>query len=168
MKSANGNKGFDTLKEKIKDVRFCMLTTEANGQLRSRPMGTADVKEDGVLWFFTAKNSGKAYGIARDAQVNLSYAEPEKQLYVSVSGQARLEDNKAKAHELWNPMLKAWFPQGLDDPNLTMLRVDVEQAEYWDGPSNKMVQLFEMVRAAVTGEYDKGENEKIKMTPNVR
>lgn len=164
MKSGNGHNTFSTLQDKIKDVRFCMLTTtEADGRLRSRPMGTAQAKEEGVLWFFTSKNSGKAYEIARDAQVNLNYAEPEKQLYVSVSGTARLEDNKAKAKELWNPLLKAWFPQGLDDPNLTMLRVDVEQAEYWDGPSNKMVQLFEMVKAAVTGDYDAGENEKINM-----
>lgn len=162
MKTDNET-SFGTLKEKIKDVRFCMLTTtEADGSLRSRPMATSQAQDNGVLWFFTAKGSGKAAEIAHDAQVNLSYAEPDKQLYVSVSGMASVQDNKAKAKELWTPLLKAWFPQGLDDPNLGLLRVSIDHAEYWDAPSNKMVQLFGMLQAAVTGKpYDQGENEKL-------
>ncbi len=66
--------------------------------------------------------------------------------------------------ELWNPILKAWFPEGLDDPNICLLKVNVEQAEYWDSPSSTLVQIGGFVKALVTGQRaDGGENEKINL-----
>lgn len=72
--------------------------------------------------------------------------------------------DKARAKELWNPIYKAWFPDGLDDPNLALIRVDVDQAEYWDSPNSKVVQLAGFVKAIVTGQRaEGGENEKINL-----
>jgi general stress protein 26 len=72
--------------------------------------------------------------------------------------------DRAKIEELWNPVHQAWFPEGLDDPSLCLLKVSVEQAEYWEGTSSTLVQLFGMVKAIATGqEADYGENEKIKL-----
>lgn len=154
---------FQKLWDKIKDVRFAMMTTaEPDGTLRSRPMTTLQSDPSGELWFFTNEPSGKTTEIAEDQHVNLSYASSDKNLYVSVSGTARVVHDAAKAKELWNPALKAWFPGGLDDPTLALLCVSVKDAEYWDGSSSKVVQLVGIVKALATGtEYDQGENEKL-------
>ena len=155
----------EQLREKIKGIRIAMLTTiDEDGALHSRPMATQETELDGDLWFFTGASSPKTGEIERDHRVNLSYADPDDQRYVSVSGTARLVRDRAKAKELWNPLLKAWFPKGLEDPELALLRVQVEKAEYWDSPSSKMVQLAGFLKAMATGKrYDPGENEKIEL-----
>ncbi len=162
---AETNEGVKKLGELIKDIEFAMLTTaEADGTLRSRPMATQQVEFDGDLYFFTRADTPKVDEIEREHHVNVSYAEPKDQRYVSVSGTARLSRDQAKIEELWSPILKAWFPEGLDDPQLALLKVTVSQAEYWDTPSSKMVQLAGFVKAMVTGEsYKPGEHEKLDL-----
>jgi general stress protein 26 len=149
----------------IKDIDFAMLTTvDTDGVLRSRPMSTQEAEFDGTLWFFTSDKTHKVEEIERDNRVNASYAEPKDNVYVSVSGMASIVKEKAKMEELWNPILKAWFPKGLDDPNICLLKVDVEQAEYWDSPSSTLVQIVGFVKALVTGQRaDGGENKKINL-----
>jgi general stress protein 26 len=96
--------------------------------------------------------------------VNIGYAKPDSQRYVSVSGTAGLVHDQAKIKELWNPIFKALFPQGLEDPDLARLKVSVEQAEYWDSPSAKVVALIGFVKVLATGERPEiGENEKIDL-----
>lgn len=152
------------LGEFIEDIDFCMLTTIDNGVLRSRPMSTQEFGFDGELWFFTSDKTHKVEEIEKDSRVNVSYAKPDNNVYVSVSGTAKLVKDKAKIEELWNPILKAWFPEGLDDPTLALLRVSIEEAEYWDSPSSTLVQIFGFVKAMVTGtEAQGGENKKISL-----
>ena len=96
--------------------------------------------------------------------MNVAYSNPDDSVYLSVSGRAEVVKDRAKIEELWSPVLKAWFPEGLDDPHLCLLKIPVEQAEYWDAPSSKIVQLFGMVKAIATGqEADYGENKKITL-----
>ena len=153
------------LHELIKDIQFAMFTTAMkNGTLRSRPMATQSDEFDGVLWFFTSANEAKVREIQSDDHVNVSYADPDKNNYVSVSGRATLVRDKVIAKELWNPLYKAWFPKGLDDPQLALIRVAVERAEYWDSPNSKLVQLAGFIKAVVTGKQAKGgENEKVTL-----
>ncbi len=158
---------FARLGELIKDINFAMLSTIGpDGSLRSRPMGTQEIDlEHGLLWFFTAVDSPKVNEIASDHEVGLTYAEPAKQKYVSVSGRAHLVRDPAKARKLWTPLAKAWFPGGVDDPRLALLRVHATAAEYWDSPSSKMVQLFGLAQAAITGHpsHALGENVKVPL-----
>jgi general stress protein 26 len=149
----------------IKDIQFAMLTTaEADGSLRSRPMATQKTEFDGCLWFFTRADSPKVSEISEKRQVNLSYANPNKQNYVSISGTATLVRDPVKNKELWNPLYKAWFPDGLDDPQLALLKVDVEKAEYWDSPSSSVVHILGFLKTAITGQPAKGgEHEKISI-----
>lgn len=149
----------------IKGIKVAMMTTvEDDGSLRSRPMWTHDRDFDGELWFFTREHSHKVDEVEKDHHVNLAYADPTRERYVSVSGRCRLVRDKEKARELWNPTLKAWFPDGLDDPELALLCVRVERAEYWDTPNSRMVQLAGMVKAALTGEtYKPGDNQKLDL-----
>lgn len=155
------------LGELIKDVKIAMLTTvDEDGSLRSRPMATQKTEFDGSLWFFTRASSPKVDEVEKAHEVNLSYAAPDTNTYVSVSGSARLVRDSSKAKELWNPILKAWFPQGLEDPDLALLHVDVAKAEYWDSPSSTMVHIAGFVKAIATGHAYKpspGEHQKISL-----
>jgi general stress protein 26 len=149
----------------IKDIHIAMLTTEEDdGTLRSRPMGTQQVEFDGDLWFFNKEHSPKVKEVQHERNVNVSYADPKGQTYVSVSGKASLVNDHQKMEELWNPILKAWFPKGLEDPELSLLKVEVEEAEYWDSPNGAVVQIAGFVKAIVTGKQAQGgENKKMEL-----
>ena len=160
------DRDIEKLAKLIKGIRFAMLTTAmADGSLRSRPMMTQDAPFDGTLWFFTPFESGKTYELQNDAHVNLSYADPSDNRWVSISGRGTVLRDQAKARELWTEIHRAWFPKGLDDPNLALLRVDVTDAEYWDAPNSKMVQLAGFVKALLTGRPadNIAENRKIHL-----
>jgi general stress protein 26 len=148
------------LSDKIKDVRIAMLTTvEADGELHSRPMATQDLKAvafDGDLWFFTRASAPKVGEVEQHQQVNVSYANPGDNLYVSVSGNAELVRDAKKIKDLWNPLYKAWFPDGLDDPELALLKVHVNNAEYWDAPSGKMGLLYTVTKGLLHKGEDSG------------
>lgn len=153
------------LGELIEEIKIAMLTTvDEDGTLRSRPMGTQQVEFDGALWFFTGADSAKVYEVRQEQQVNVSYADAKQQRYVSVSGLAQLVRDQQKMKELWNPIFKAWFPDGLDDPNLALLKVHVTKAEYWESANGVVVQLVGFAKALLTGQpYEGGENEKINL-----
>ncbi|MDX5346272.1 MAG: pyridoxamine 5'-phosphate oxidase family protein [Hymenobacteraceae bacterium] len=157
----NRQENLEKLIEKIKDVKIAMMTTiDESGNLHSRPMATQQVKEDGVLWFFTGHASGKTSEIKQDSHVNISYSKPDDNLYVSVAGKATEVRDKAKIEELWNPMMKAWFPEGKDDPNISLIKVTIESAEYWDSPNSAVVHLIGVVKATLTGEPYKTSDQK--------
>lgn len=152
--------------KRIKDVRFAMLTTiDAEGSLTARPMTTVQKDFAGTLWFYTSKSSPPAADVARDGTVGIQYSEPRDDLYVSLSGHARIDHDRAQMEALWTPAVKVYFPGGLDDPDLTLLRIDVYLAEYWDVTESKPVQLYKMAKAALKGERPKdlGEHRTVTM-----
>ena len=150
----------------IKDIRFGMLThRHGDGQLHSHPLTTQNQKVDegATLYFFVPKDGDIARHVASDPTVNVAYADTDDDSYVSVSGQASLIEDAAKKEELFNTAAKAWFPQGATDPNLGLLGVRIVDAEYWDVDDSKMVQLFKMAKAAVTGNPPTGLGEHKKL-----
>lgn len=151
--------------EMIKDITFAMLTTAGrDGTLRSRPMTVQEREFDGDLWFFVGASSPQVAEMREDDHVNLSFADGGKNAYVSVSGTAAIVRDRQKMEELWSPVLKAWFPDGLDDPNLALLKVSTTQAEYWDAPNGKVTQLVGFAKALLTGEQAKiGESAKVAL-----
>jgi len=154
------------LREMVKDIDFCMLTTvDENGDLHSRPMSVnGDIDPDGDLWFFTNASSHKVSEISKTPKVNVSFADPDNQQYVSISGKAQLVRDRDKIEELWKPEFKMWFPEGKDDPQIALLRVNLEKAEYWDSPSSTIGFVLNFVSSLVTGkEADYGENKKITL-----
>ena len=152
------------LRELVKDIDFCMLTTVAeNGDLHSRPMSSnGDIDSDGALWFFTSASSHKVHDVEKLSKVNVSFADPDHQHYVSISGTAQLVRDRNKIDELWRPEFKMWFPNGKDDPDVALLRVSSEKAEYWDSPASTIGYVLNFVSSWVSGkEADAGENRKI-------
>ncbi len=141
----------EKLREMIKDIRVAMLTTVApDGTLHSRPMMTQEAEFDGTLWFLTGQDTAKAGEVAEHRSVNVAYANPDDNRYVSLSGLATILRDREKAEELWSVAYRAWFPEGLDDPNLVLLKVEVEAAEYWDASSGRMLALAGFIRALAT------------------
>jgi len=158
------NAGLEKIKDMVDDIRIAMMTTQdEQGNLVSRPMACMQMDADGTLWFFTKKASPKVTQVEQhDDKVNLSFADASDSDFVSISGTAKELDDRAKIDELWSDMAKPWFPKGKDDPELTLLKVHTELAEYWDSNDSRLVRLFEMARAAVTGDtYKEGENVKV-------
>jgi len=146
----------EKLKELLENIDFAMLTTMSGGKLRSRPMSTQKLEFDGDLWFFTSDQTHKVEEIEADNRVNVAYADPDDNTYVSVFGHAEMVKDRAKIEELWNPIYKAWFPDGLDDPTLCLLKVKVEEAEYWDSSNSRIVQLVGFIKALATGQQADG------------
>jgi general stress protein 26 len=136
----------------IKDIRVAMLTTvAADGVLRSRPMATPKEDFDGQLWFITRHPSPKSDDIQENQRVNVTYASPKDDRYISISGTASIVRDPAKVKEIWRRELRTWFPAGKKDPELALLRVSVDKAEYWDSAENRMVDLPRFVRVEMRG-----------------
>ena len=165
QKILSGAEGRKKIGELIDDVRICMMVTAgAEGSFDARPMATQKKEFDGTVWFLTPHESGKVGEIEQDSHVTLVYSDPKNENYVTVKGRATVSRDKAKIHELWNPMYKAWFPEGEDDPRIAVLRVDVSEAQYWEASSSKLVFGIKYLAAAVTGgAVDVGETGKVKM-----
>ena len=156
----------ETVKNLVKDARICMLTTmTADGKHVSRPMALQDVEFDGDLWFFAYSDSDVIAQIQQNPQVNVSFSDSKQNAWTSVSGTAVRIDDRAKAEQLWSAPLKAWFPEGLETPNLTLIKVHADAAEYWESAhSSRVITLIGYAKAAVTGKTpDAGENETVRL-----
>ena len=154
-----------TIQDLIKDIRIAMLSTAGqDGRIYSRPMATQQSRFQGELWFLTRQDSGKVDEIRHDAHVNVTYSDSKNASFVSLTGRAEISKDRAKIHELWNPLYKAWFPNGEEDPEIAALKVTVEAAEYWDAPSNAIVRNFQILKAAVTkGQSSVGEHGRVEL-----
>ncbi len=152
--------------EFIKDIDFTMMTTvDEEGALQSRPMSTQKAEFDGYVYFFTFDYSNKIKHIRANPRVNLAYAKHEKMNFVSLKGEAEISKDRAKMEELWSPELKAWFPDGLDTPGITLIKVSVKSAEYWDSPSSFTAHVVGLVKSAITGKSSQaGENVTVELT----
>lgn len=121
--------------------------------LRARPMYTQRLDPaayDGTLWFFADASSTLVRELQANDQVMLAYSSPDKNIFASVIGRAFCEHDAKKAEELWNIHAKGWWPAGPESNNLTLIRVQIERAEYWDGPSNTSYMLH-LLKAVATG-----------------
>ena len=120
----------------IAKIKIAMLTTVTDeGVLQSRPITTQGVRFDGDLWFFTRIGSSKVENLRQDRRVGLTYSSPSDNAYVALFGTARVVTDRRKSAELWDPSYGEWFPGGPHDPDLALIHVSVERAEYWVAPA---------------------------------
>ncbi|BBD57557.1 pyridoxamine 5'-phosphate oxidase-related FMN-binding protein [Nostoc sp. HK-01] len=136
--STNSDRQIQELQTLIKGIDYGMLTTvNDDGSLHSCPMHSIDeLDTDGTLWFFTSANSHRVSEIEHNQQVNVSFTSSQNQRYISISGTAQLLQDHQKMAELWKPELQTWFSQGLNEPDLALLKVSIKQADYWDSRSS--------------------------------
>jgi len=158
----------DHLSKLICDISVAMLTTsEADHSLRSRPMVNVNTTFDGYLWFFSNDDDPKTRAIRAAPNVNVCFTELSQNRYVSVSGTGSVVKDQKRNELLWSTNCEPWFPDGLDDPKLTLIKVDVEQAEYWDGSRNTMVAVSGLLQRLVGGESSPlVQHEKVDWNPS--
>jgi general stress protein 26 len=150
------------LAELITDIQVCMFTTtNEDGHLMSRPMAVQEVEFDGDLWFFTKLSGRKIDQIRRTPRVNIALS--SRSSWVSVSGEAEIVHDDEKARQLWNTRISAWFPDGPDDPELVLVKVHADGAEYWDTPGAAVVSMLSFVKARVTGKPYHIEDERVDL-----
>ena len=142
--------------EKIKDLatsaKVCMFTTQLSVvPLTSVPMGTQEVDDEGNLYFLSGKTSHKNQHIQSDPRVQLFYTNTGSSEFLSVYGNATITTDKAEIEKLWTPIAKAWFTEGKDDPDLTVIKVAPEEAYYWDTKNGKAVTMLKILAGAITG-----------------
>ena len=151
-KELSGAEGQKKIAELVKGIHIAMMTTVAkDGTMSSRPMAVQDKPFDGTIWFLTRSTSEKIDEVEKDQHVTLSFAEPSSSKYLALKGKASVSEDRAKIHELWNPMYKAWFPKGEDDPEIAVLRVEISEGDYWEASSGKLVMMAKYAFAAATG-----------------
>ena len=164
---ASDTVGTRKLWDMIGDIRFAMFTSWDGEHLRSRPMTTQNGAEErgGVLWFFMSRSGSPVAEFESHPEINVTYADPGRDSYVSISGAARVVEDSERKKAMWTPAAQAWFPGGPTDPDLALVAVLIGVAEYWDVTANKAVQLFKMAKANLTGEppTDMGEHRRVKM-----
>jgi general stress protein 26 len=152
IKELHGEEGTKKIAELVKEIRICMMTTsDGKGGFDSRPMATQESDFDGTVWFLTQAGSGKVREIESDDHVGLLYSKPSDASYVTMKGRASVGRDKQKIHELWNPMYRAWFPEGETDASILVVRVKVDEAQYWESPGGKLVMGVKYLAAAITG-----------------
>ncbi|MDX1574435.1 MAG: pyridoxamine 5'-phosphate oxidase family protein, partial [Methylophaga sp.] len=129
---------------------------------RARPMHLVQDEYDGTLWFFTRRSAEKVSETANDHDVCISFSDQDEGVYVSLSGKARLIDDKALKEKYWNPFIAAWFTEDKQDPEVALLEIKVEMGEHWQAKKSKAFQLYEFAKANINKNTtpDIGENEK--------
>ena len=151
-KNLTSTEGIEKMKEIVAGAETCMFTSNLASQpVSARPMSTSDVDEDGNLWFFSEANSNKNTEIAADNRVQLFYSNKTANEYLNVYGYASVIHDKEKAKELWSRWIKTWFTEGVDDPELTLIKVIPEDIYYWDTQHNKMISQLKIAIGSITG-----------------
>jgi general stress protein 26 len=162
--SVSRTEALETIGRIIGKVKIGMLTTvAADGHMHSRPMDTHDQEYDGDLWFFSEASSRKVDEVRANSRVNVTYASGNS--YVSLAGTASLVTDVAKKRALWKDDLKAWFENGPEDPNVLLIHVRGESAEYWEGPpGGKIGSAVAAITVMLTGNEEAfGTNERVDL-----
>lgn len=158
-KSFDRQEGLDKMVEMVESINVCMFLTRLDDTNHVRPMATAKAEPNGTLWFFSNTGSLKMNDLKKSSDVQLLYSHPGKNSYLDILGTATIENSREKVEEYWTPLAKEWFPGGKDDPELCLIKVEVDSAYHWDSSSSKMVAFFRRVAAAVSGDKIAGTEE---------
>ncbi|MBP6312090.1 MAG: pyridoxamine 5'-phosphate oxidase family protein [Flavobacteriales bacterium] len=152
IKALDRQDAIDKMKE-LGERKVCMfMTTMDRRPIPVRPMAVQQVCEHGNFWFLSSRTSAKDQQLRKDPQVQLLFADASNAEFMSVLGTAEEIDDQQKKLDLWNPIAKAWFPNGVEDPDLTVIKVTTTDAQYWDTEHGKLVSMIKILGAVVTGE----------------
>ncbi len=148
-----GKEGVEKLKALVEEIKICLFGTnlKADDGSTCRPMTAQEVDYEGNIWFFSAIDSDVNREIEQYKHVQLFFSNPDKNIYLTLNGDAEVVINPYKVDELWSPLVKVWFKEGKEDPSLSLIKVHTNKAHYWDADGNKMVNFFKLLASAVTG-----------------
>ena len=152
-KNLNNKEAIDKLKSLVSDINICLFCTnlKTDDGATCRPMSAQHVCDEGNVWFFSERNSDKNKEIEQNKNVQLFFSHPAKSSYLVVNGEAEIILERTKIDELWTPLVKIWFDEGKDDPNISVIKVKPTTAYYWDTEGNRMINFIKMIASVATG-----------------
>jgi general stress protein 26 len=151
-RSLHGENAIRKIKELADASPVCMFLTRLTERpIPARPMATQRVDDDGSIWFLSSRSSMKDRDIEQDPQIQLIYSDADSSEFMSILGEAEELDDKGLKQELWSPMAKTWFPKGVDDPDLAVIRVRPEDGYYWDTKDGRFVSIMKIMASSMTG-----------------
>lgn len=148
-----GNEATAKVRRLLTYYRSAMLTTVLGTSVRTRPMGFNPKGDDfnGSLWCFTDERSRKVQEITAGATVGFIFQSDEADSYLHLHGTAVIDKDRTRMKDFYNPLIRTWFPDGLDDPNLTLIRFDVDRGDYWSSTAGMLQVLAAFTKSVVTG-----------------
>jgi general stress protein 26 len=153
----------DKIKDLAENIKTCMFCTYNDIRLQSRPMSVQKIDDYGQLWFLSDRNSSQNADITMNPTVEIFFSEPHDK-FLTLHGTATILYDRDKIEELYSPIVKVWMPGGIDDPNLSVIKVIPEDGYYWNNKNGKMVAIAKMTAALVTGKtMDDGIEGSLKL-----
>lgn len=149
-KNLAGTEAAAKIKELAEDINTCMFCNYVNGKLISRPMSSTKADSNGDIWFLSDKNSAKNHELAADNEVELLFSKGQSK-FLQIHGRASIGFDKEKIKELWNPAAKIWFTEGVDDPRISVIKIEFEDGYYWDTKHGKAIEIAIMAAAFISG-----------------
>lgn len=148
-----GEEAVKKIKELTDKAKTCFFCTHSdNGTpMAVRPMSVQQVDDEGNFWFLSADDSHKNQEVSVDNKVHLLFQGSAHSDFLSVYGKATISKNKNKIKELWEPIVKTWFTEGVDDPRITVIKVEPHTGYYWDTKHGKAVAAVKMLVGAAMG-----------------
>ena len=143
----------DRIMELVKQAKSCFFCTGTSigPSLGVRPMSVQKTDEDGTLWFLSANDSHKNMDIQADNRVQLLFQGSAHSDFLSIYGVATISTDKALIKELWEPLVKTWFTGGVDDPRITVIKVETKEGYYWDNKHGNAIALMKIAAGAILG-----------------
>jgi general stress protein 26 len=152
----SGTDAIEQLKEIVDHQRICMMVTDpTNYPPNSRPMAVAEVDDSGAFWFLALRTSEKFDDLEQDPRVTLHIANPSDQAFLTIHGNCEVLNEMARKKQLWSVLAKAWVQDGVDNPDLRVLKVTPTDGYYWDTEQGKVVAAVKIAFAMVTGNVGK-------------
>ena len=163
-KDVYSKEALEKLKELAESIDFAMLATDLKNQpIHMVPMSTKKVDDQGNIWFLSGKDSDHNQHILKDADIHLIYSNPKGFEFLNIYGAATIHTERSILEDLYGSGDDMWF-EGVEDPNLTAIKVTTEDAFYWDNKHSTLVSLFKMGMGVLTGdEPDLSEYGELKM-----
>jgi general stress protein 26 len=165
VENLSGPKAVEKLQELVKGAQVCMFMTQLQQlPLSCRPMSPVDTDDQGYLWFFSDKNSDKNAHIVINPDVQLCFTNMSASEFLSIHGRAEVITDREKFKEKWSPAVAIWFKDGVDDPNLSLIKVTPLHVHYWDTKHGKVAAMLKMAASLVTGHtMDDGVEGKLQV-----
>lgn len=150
-KNLSNEAALKKMKSAVESITICMMAA-VDGDGASRPMSVAECDDNGDLWFFTKEDTDAGQEAGARKKVALHFSSPAKLNFLCVLGQSELVHDKAKMEKLFNPMMKTWFPDGLETPGIALIKVNPDSAHYWESNASRIELLYSWAKAQITGE----------------
>src|SRR5689334_18346796 len=133
------------MKDMAEEIKICMFCTyDAQHVMQTAPMSASEIDDDGTFWFLSTKESKRNKDLEADPATDLIFAQPSASNYLSVRGRSEVLYDRNKIDDLWNGIVKTWFTEGKDDPNISVIKFTPEEAYYWDTKNGKMISFLKI------------------------